>query len=31
VKVLYYIFAVGLLAVFVAGLIVMRLKGGALR
>jgi hypothetical protein len=31
VKVLYYIFSLGFLAVVVAGLIVMRLKGGALR
>ena len=31
VKVLYYIFAVGFLAVMVAGVIVMTLKGGAVR
>jgi hypothetical protein len=31
VKVLYYIFSLGFLAVVVAGVIVMRLKGGALR
>lgn len=31
VKVLYYIFALGFLAVFVAGLIVLKLKGAGLR